>query len=175
VSSTFASRTRLRYPHAGAWLIALGVVIVVLVAFGTGILVGRVTEDAAPVPGLASDEMMAVIEGSMDAFRRRDYDALGAYFATDAVFEEPDLHRTFEGRQEIVASHKGIARLGGASACYERGDAVAIQVGSRVALVSRTCDGKFTFIDVVRFNDKMEISHWWDIGSGFTPWTGQQP
>lgn len=175
MSSTFASRAKPRLPHLSAWLIALGAVGVVLVAFGAGILVGRATEEAAPVQGLASDETLAVIQGSMDAFRRRDYDALGAYFTTDAIFEEPDVHRTAEGRQAVVALHKGIVEIGGASACYERGDAVAIQVGNRVALMSRTCDGKQTFIDVVRFNDELKISHWWDIGSGFTPWTGQQP
>ena len=175
MSRTFASRTQLRLPHVGAWLVALGAVVVLLVAFGTGILVGRATEDAAPVQGLPSDETMAVIEGSMDAFQRRDYDAYGAYFAADAIFEEPDVQRTFEGRQAIVDSAQGIVTMGGASACYERGDAAAIQVRNRVALVSRTCDGKQTFIDVVRFNDELKISHWWDIGGGFTPWTGQQP
>ena len=175
VSSSDAPRATLRQRHVSLWLIVLAAVAVLLVAVGAGILIGRATKDTAPVPGLASDELVAAIEGSMVAFQTRDFDAFGAYFATDAVFDEPDLHRAFEGRQAIVDLHKGIVKLDSAAACYERGDAVAIQTGKRVAFVSQTCDGKQTFVDVVRFNDEGKISHWWDIGSGFTPWTGQQP
>jgi hypothetical protein len=173
--TTYAPDRHLRLPHANTWLVALVAVVVLALAVGAGVLIGRSTKGAPSVPGLASEEMVAAVEGSMVAFENRDFDAFGAYFATDAVFEEPDLNRTFEGRQEIVDLHRSIVKLGGEAACYERGDSVAIQTGNRVAFVSRTCDGKDTFIDVVRFNDEGKISHWWDIGTGFTPWTGQQP
>lgn len=173
--TTYAPDRHLRWPHVNAWLVALAAVAVLASAVGAGVLIGRSTKDAAPVPGLASDEMVAAIEGSMVAFQNRDFDAFGAYFATDAVFEEPDLSRTFAGRQEIVDLHKSIVKLDSDAACYERGDSVAIQIGNRVAFVSQRCDGKETFMDVVRFNDELKISHWWDIGAGFTPWTGQQP
>lgn len=173
--TTYAPDRHLRLPHTNTWLVALVAVMVLALAVGAGVLIGRSMKDAAPVPGLASDELVAVIEGSMVAFENRDFDAFGAYFATDAIFEEPDLNRTFEGRQEIVDLHKGIVKVDSDAACYERGDSVAIQIGNRVAFVSQTCDGKDTFMDVVRFNDEGKISHWWDIGTGFTPWTGQRP
>lgn len=122
-------------------------------------LLGRSTKRTPPVPGLAQPEVVATIDRSLAALNRGDFKAFGAYFAKNAVFEDPAGFGTARGRQAIIEMNRSYHRLG---ARYYRESAV-IQHGKLAAyVVSRlSCPGGWTGIDLISFTNGWKADHVW--------------
>jgi hypothetical protein len=148
--------------------VVAGAALALAVALGIGVLVGRSTTSTEPLGGLAQEEVVATIDGSLAAFNRGDFDAFASYWTEDAVFEEPDIAGVLEGRDAIVSTNEGYYSLG---ARYSREGAV-IQRGNLAAYVVSCppCPGEWSGIDVVSFTDGWKIDHLW---TGNT--AGQKP
>lgn len=157
--TTYAPAAHERRPHLRAWLLAVGAVLGVLAAFGIGIFVGRATATEGPAQGLASEEVVAVIDGSLAALDRGDWDAFAGYWARDAVLEDAGLQTTARSREEIVDLNEGLYNLG---ARYFRTGAV-IQLGSLAAYAVSCpdCPGAWSGIDLVELDDELKIAHLW--------------
>ncbi len=158
--TTHVSHHHAHLPHVNAWLVAVGVAILLVVAVGGGVLIGRATKtSSAPVKGLGSARAVSVIDGTLAAEHRGDLKAFGTYWAKDAVFEDPTAG-TFKGREKIVSFEEGVYNL---SNRFYRISPV-IQVGNMAAYALQTTDGSTRWIDVMEFNQDYKITHLW---SGF--------
>ena len=167
--TTHASHHLVRLP----WLRArpvIAVVLLVAAAAAAGVLIGRsTTTSAAPAEGLASERAVSVIDGILAAQNRADWKAARAYWAKDAVLEEPAKDTIWKGREEIVAVNQGAYSLG--ARMYRIGP--VIQDGNMAAyVVWGTMEsegapfgvGGLRWIDVVQFDKDYRIQHIW---SGF--------
>lgn len=144
-------------------------------ALAVGILIGRTTtESQAPSRGLASSEIVAVIDGSLAAQRRGDFDAFASYLAPDVVYDEPIMgHVAVKDRQKIIDLSEGYYNLG---ARYFRASPV-IQRGNLAAYVGTCppCPGAWSGIDLVWFDENLKISHFWTGNTaGSLPRGGQK-
>ena len=158
--SVYASPGRhRRWPPVSVWLIASGLVVAVLVAVGAGVLIGRSAKSAAPMPGLASQRVVAAVDDSLSAINRGDFDAFAATVARDAVFEDFGGVRMQRGREEIVAVTEGYYNLG---ARYYRVGPV-IQRGNLAAypISCPPCPGGWSGIDLIQFDENLQIVHLW--------------
>ena len=123
-------------------------------------LIGRATKTSpAPVEGLASARAVSVIDGTLAAQNRGDMKTFGAFFAKDAVLEDPVIG-VYKGREKIVSLEEGVYNIG--NRFYRIG--AVIQVGDMASYALQTEDGGTQWIDVVEFNENYKISHLW---SGF--------
>ena len=135
----------------------LAPLVVAAVAFGAGFAVGGADEPPAP-EGLAPAEMVEVIDGELAAFNSGDMERMGSYFSADAVFSEPGAggsNRPVQGRAEIIRIMKGLYGMG---AQYNRIGPVTYT--DRLASFPVSGPGG-TEIDVVKFNDDLQITHYW--------------
>jgi hypothetical protein len=162
---------RLHWPRAHARLVvAFAVALLLMIAVAAGVLIGRSTKtSAAPVEGLASEKAVSVVDESLAALNRGDWKTFGAYWAKDAVLEEPTKETFWEGRQAIVAGNQVVYHLGGRMFR----DGPVIQVGDMAAYAVRGHMGgdevsadvaELTWIDLVKFDTSYRIQHLW---SGF--------
>ena len=156
---TYAPQVHLRWPHINAWLVAVGAAFVLAAAVAAGALIGQSSESAAPTPGLASKEVVAVIDCMLVAFNRGDIDAFAAYYAKDAVADDDGT--LLEGREEIAKVNRFYYNLG---ARYER-TSVVIQDGNLVAYSNTcpACPGGETYngMDMIEFDDNLKVVHHW--------------
>jgi ketosteroid isomerase-like protein len=157
--SAFASEAHPYRRHVSFWAAVLGGAAAIALALGIGVLVGRSTASTEPSEGLAQNEVVAAIDGTLAALNRGDFQAFATYWAKDAVFEEPGIAGVLRGREAIVGQNEGYFNLG---ARYYRESAV-IQRGDLAAYVVScpTCPGQWSGIDVVRFTDGWKIDHLW--------------
>ncbi len=172
--TTYVSHRHTHWPELNAWLVALGVVLLVAAVGAAGVLVGRSTKTSAPpVEGLASAKALGVVDGSLAALNRGDWRAFGAYWAKNAVLEEPTSTMYAKGRQQIVALNQGIASMGTrmyrSGPCIQDANMVACAVKGGFG-AARTDTGLTRWIDVYEFGNNYEITHLW---TGFT--AGQAP
>lgn len=167
--ATHMVHRHLHWPRAHARLVIV-VVLLLVIAVTAGVLIGRSTKtSAAPVEGLASARVVSVIDESLAALNRGDWKSFGAYWANDAVLEEPTKGTFWKGRQEIVAGNQGVYNLG--ARMYR--DGPVIQDGDMAAYVAwGTMEGEaapfgvggLRWIDLVQFDQDYRIRHLW---SGF--------
>jgi SnoaL-like domain len=146
------------------WAIVALRVLVVVAAFGAGMLVGRGTKSSpAPITGLASARVVRMIDGGFAAFDRGDWETFGAGFTPDTVFEEPDLGLRSQGVQKILRENQHYWTLG---ARYHRiGPVIQNGNAAAYAVSCPTCPGAWSGMDLVRFDDNGKVVHVWDIGS----------
>ena len=159
----------LHWPRAHARLV-LAVACLLVVAVAAGVLIGRSTKtSAAPVEGLASEKAVSVIDESLAALNRGDWTTFRAYWAKDAVLEEPTKQTFWKGRQAIVAGNQGVYNLG----VRMFRDGPVIQVGDMAAYAVRGHMGGdeapagaagLRWMDLVEFDTNYRIQHLW---SGF--------
>jgi hypothetical protein len=159
----------LHRPRAQARVV-IAVALLLVLAVAAGVLIGRSTKtSAAPVEGLASEKAVGVIDGSLAALNRGDWTTFGAYWAKDAILEEPTKQTFWKGRQAIVAGNEGVYNLG---ARMFR-DGPVVQVGDMAAYAVRGHMGgdeapagaaDLRWIDLVQFDTNYRMQHLW---SGF--------
>ena len=150
----------LRWPRVNVSPVALGVVALLAVAVAVGVLIGRGTkESAAPASGLASAKVVAMVDGSLAALNRGDWDAFAKYWAKDAVLEDAAIPTVARGRQEIVDLNEGIYNLGAryyrVGPVIQRGDLAAYAVSCP------NCPGAWSGIDLIQFDQSFRATHLW--------------
>lgn len=159
MSTTDIGPLHLHWPHLDARRLVLAVV-AVAVAFGAGVLLGRISNESGKPQGLASEKAVAAIDGSMAALRRGDFAAFDSYLAPDFVYDEPAMgFKAVRDREKILDLSKGYYNLGAryyrASPVIQRGDLAAYVVSCP------PCPGAWSGIDLVQFDENMKISHLW--------------
>lgn len=154
-------------PHVDARLVA-SLLVLLAAAVAGGFLIGRSTRTAAAPAEGVSERVARIFDAKLGALNRGDWKAFGAYWAGDAVLEEPTSETYARGRRQIVALNEGIANLG--TRMYRAGP--CIQIGNIAACAvkggfgaARSDPGGLRWIDVVELGDNDEITHMW---SGFT-------
>jgi hypothetical protein len=156
---THAREARAHRLHINIW-IAVGAVLLALVAaVGAGVLIGRSTESAAPTQGLASEQVVAMIDGTLDALNRGDWGAFAAYWTRDAVMEDAAIPAVARGRQEIVDLNEGFHNLG--ARYYRVGPVIQHGDLAAYAVSCPPCPGGWSGIDLVEFDENFKTTHLW--------------
>jgi hypothetical protein len=144
--------------HIKIWIAVGAVLLALVVAVGAGVLIGRSTESAAP-EGLASEQVVAMIDGSLAALNRGDWDTFADYWTRYAVLEDAAIPAVADGRQEIVDLNRRLYNVG---ARYHRVGPV-IQHGdlAAYAVSCPPCPGSWSGIDLVEFDETLKVTHLW--------------
>ena len=90
MSTTHIAPLHARRPHLNAWLVAVIALVAALAALGTWVLVDRYAGDSTS-QGLASPEVVTLLENRIAAWNRGNGRAAAAFYAADAVMEERDV------------------------------------------------------------------------------------
>ena len=152
-----------RHTAKNVW-VTVGVLVLLALAIGTGILIGRATvEEPAPPAeplGLASTEIAQVFEANMDALNAADEAAVAATYAESAVFTDTIAGIETVGADEIAAFYLEDMSPGDWN----------LQRASEVVQIGDFAAGAFTYfggsgIAVMQLDDEMKIVHHWTIGT----------
>jgi hypothetical protein len=167
--ATYTPEAHRHRSHVNIW-IAVGAVLVLVAAVGAGVLIGRSTESAAP-EGLASEQVVAMIDGSLAALRRGDFDAFASYMAPKFVYDEPMMGQVaIADRKKIIDLSEGYYNLGAryyrASPVIQRGDLAAYVV------TCPPCPGVRSGIDLVWFDENFKMTHLWTGNTAGPPEPG---
>lgn len=142
-----------------SWRMTLAVVLAVVAGFGIGLLLDH-DHPTAPMQGLASARVVAVLDDLYADYNRGDFDAFAAHFAKGAIYEQVSSEEPgvpLVGRQRIA---DGLQPAWAVGARYERAG-VVIQNGDTASLPVSASKHPPGRLDVVQLDADLKIVHYW--------------